>query len=244
MEAREVSGKTVEEAVDLALAEMKLGRADVEIEVLQEGKRGILGWGGEEARVRVTPLGSAATGEIVTESHGEAEQLRTEGGSASADIVGKEVAEELLRLMSVSATVELISPADGESPVMLNISGDDPGVLIGRRGRTLSALQYMVNFIASRKHKSDTRIIVDVAGYRQRRQDELKSMALRIADLVKSNRRSITLEPMLAWERRAVHLTLCQDEDISTGSIGYGDRRKVVISPRRRSSTRSSESIR
>ena len=93
----------------------------------------------------------------------------------------------------------------------------------------------MVNFIASRKHKSGVRVIVDVAGYRRRRQEELSNTALRIADMVKSKGRSIMLEPMLAWERRAVHITLRDDTDITTGSVGTGDRRKVVVSPKKRS---------
>ncbi len=80
--------------------------------------------------------------------------------------------------------------------------------------------------------------MVDVAGYRRRRQEELRNMAIRIADLVKTNRRSITLEPMGAWERRIVHLTLRDERDITTGSVGFGERRKVVISPKKQSETR------
>ena len=230
MEAREVSAKTVEEAVDLALDEMGLSRSQVEIQVLQEGKRGILGWGGEEALVKVIPLTSTGEGGAMD----DAKAMIADTDPGSSGITAKEVVEQLLALMQVSANVEVQQPETSESPLTLDITGDDPGILIGRRGQSLSALQYMVNFITSRKHKSGVRVIVDVAGYRKRRQDELQNMALRIADMVKSNGRSIMLEPMLAWERRAVHLTLRDNREISTGSVGSGDRRKVVVSLKKR----------
>lgn len=231
MEAREVSAKTVDEAVELALKEMGLSRSDVTIEVLQEGKRGLLGWGGEEAKVKVTPLAPIESEQPVQK---EPEQSASTTGTGTIDITAREVVEKLLALMEVPATVKVQMPDDGESPVTLEINGDDPGILIGRRGQSLSALQYMVNFIASRQHKSGVRVVIDVAGYRRRRQEELTNMALRIADLVKTKSRSITLEPMLAWERRAVHITLRDDTEITTGSVGFGDRRKVVVSPRKK----------
>ena len=216
MEALEVSAKNVEEAVELALNKLGLSRSEVEIEVLQEGKRGILGWGGEQAKVRVTPLTSAE-----------------EPGDVAA--IAKEVVEKLLFLMQVPATIQVMAVEDNESPLTIDISNGDLGILIGRRGQTLSALQYMVNFIASRKLKSGVRVIVDVAGYRKRRHEELQNLALRVAELVKSSRRSITLEPMPAVERRVIHLTLINDPEITTQSMGYGDSRKVIVSPKRQS---------
>lgn len=242
MEALEISGRSVEEAIEAALQKLGLPRSQVQIEVLQEARRGILGFGAGEARVRVTPLG-ASPAPVVTPAPEKAPAPvppppAPEGVAAAAGAVpsvAREVTEQLLALMKVSATVEVQSPAERESPEILNIVLDDPGMLIGRRGQTLSALQYLVNFIASRKLKGEVRTIIDVAGYRMRRQEDLKNMAIRIADLVRANRRSITLEPMLAWERRIVHLTLKDDPDVNTGSIGYGERRKVVISPKKRS---------
>jgi len=216
MEALEVSAKNIEEAVELALNKLGLSRSEVEIEVLQEGKRGILGWGGEQAKVRVTPLTSAE-----------------EPGDVAA--IAKEVVEKLLFLMQVPATIQVMAVEDNESPLTIDISDGDLGILIGRRGQTLSALQYMVNFIASRKLKSGVRVIVDVAGYRKRRHEELQNLALRVAELVKSSRRSITLEPMPAVERRVIHLTLRNDPEITTQSMGYGDSRKVIVSPKRQS---------
>lgn len=237
MEALEVSGKSVEEAIESALQKLGLSRSQVQIEVIQEARRGILGFGAGEARVRVTPLATAPTAPPVPEKVPASVSPVPTGGVAggSAPSVAREVTEQLLALMKVSARVEVQSPAERESPEILNIVLDDPGMLIGRRGQTLSALQYLVNFIASRKLKGEVHTVIDVAGYRMRRQEDLKNMAIRIADLVRTNRRSITLEPMLAWERRIVHLTLKDDPDVNTGSTGYGERRKVVISPKKRS---------
>ncbi|MCL0065442.1 protein jag [Dehalococcoidia bacterium] len=216
MEALEVSAKTVEEAVELALNEMNLARSEVEIEVLQEGKAGILGWRGEDARIRVTPLPSPE-----------------EGGDV--DAVAREVVEKLLSLMEVDATVQVVGGEDDQSPLSVDISNGDLGVLIGRRGQTLASLQYMVSIIIGRRLKSGVRVIVDVAGYRKRRDEELQNMTLRVAELVKSTRRSITLEPMPSMERRVVHLALRDDPDLATQSVGFGDSRKVVIYPKRQS---------
>jgi spoIIIJ-associated protein len=213
MEALEVSAKTVEEAVEIALNELNLTRSEVEIEVLQEGKTGILGWRAEDARVRVTPLPPPE-----------------EGGDIAA--VSREVVENLLFLMKVDATVQVAGGENG-LPLSIDISNGDLGILIGRRGQTLSALQYVVSIIIGRKLKSGMRVTIDVAGYRKRREEELQNLTLRVAELVKSTRRSITLEPMSAMERRVVHLALRDDPDLATQSVGFGDSRKVVIYPKR-----------
>jgi spoIIIJ-associated protein len=214
MEALEVSAKTVEEAVELALNELNLTRSEVEIEVLREGKVGILGWLGENAKVRVTPL-------LPTEDSGD------------IAIASREVVENLLSLMKVDATVQVAGGENDQSPLSIDISNGDLGILIGRRGQTLSALQYLVSIIIGRKLKSGARVTVDVAGYRKQREEELQNLTRRVAELVKSTRRSITLEPMPAMERRVIHLALRDDPDLATQSVGFGDSRKVVIYPKR-----------
>lgn len=213
MKALEVSAKTVEEAVELALNELKLTRSEVEIEVLQQGKAGILGWRGEDARVRVTPLLTVNSRDVAA--------------------VSREVMENLLFLMKVDATVQVAGGADDQLPLSIDISNGDPGILIGRRGQTLSALQYLVSIIIRRKLKRGVRVIIDVAGYRKRREEELQNLTQRVAELVKSTGRSITLEPMPAMERRVIHLALMDDPELATQSVGFGDSRKVVIYPKR-----------
>ena len=224
MEALEVSGKNVDEAVETALEQMGVTRDDVNIEIIHEARRSILGLGGEDALVRVTPIASSE------ERNGGAEPGVE---AAEASNIGQEVLNKLLELMDVEGEITMVTSDDQRTPPMLEIDTPNPGVLIGRRGQALSALQYMVNFIASRQLKSGVKVLVDVADYRKRRKDELESMAVRVAELVKTNRRSITLEPMGAWERRIIHLTLREERGISTGSTGFGERRKVVISPKK-----------
>jgi spoIIIJ-associated protein len=244
VESADVTGKTVEEAIEKALAELGLERTQVEVEVVREGRSGILGIGGEEARVIVRPKGEAAAVEgvepveAVEKAEPEERVEREEGeeaGEGDVDLA-VEVLEKLLELMEVDATVRVRqpeTPGDGASivKVVLDISGDDLGILIGRRGDTLASLQYLVNLIVGRKLKAKSAFGVDVAGYRRRREQSLKSLALHMAERVRTTKQIMTLEPMPPNERRIVHLALAQDESVITESIGEGENRKVVIRP-------------
>ena len=133
--------------------------------------------------------------------------------------------------MNIHATVQVRS----HSPLTLNIHGinENLGLLIGRRGETLAALQLLVNLIVSHRTKHRMRIIVDAENYRERREENLRSLALRVAQQVRNYRRSIALEAMPPHERRIVHIALSDSKDISTESIGEGDERRVVISLKR-----------
>ena len=220
MESVEANGKTVEEAIEKALTELGLERTQVEVEVVREGRGGILGIGGEDARVIVRP---------------KATEQRAEAGEEDIGLA-VEVLEKLLSLMGVEASVRVREPetlGDGSALVktVLDISGDDLGILIGRRGETLASLQYLVNLIIGRKLKAKSSFGVDVAGYRRRREESLKSLALHMAERVRSTHQVMTLEPMPPNERRIVHLTLAQDASVITESIGEGENRKVVIRP-------------
>jgi spoIIIJ-associated protein len=132
--------------------------------------------------------------------------------------------------MGMPANVSLAAKGSGDDEtISLDIVGEDLGILIGRRGETLSSLQYVVNLIASRHFKTRVRVVVDVEGYRQRRHESLRSLARRFADQVKSTGRSVTLEPMPASERRIIHLELRDNPHVTTQSIGEGESRKVAI---------------
>lgn len=218
MDGVEASGRTVEEAVQGALAQIGLDRSQVEVEVLSEGRAGIFGLGAEEARVVLHAVASAA---------------------ASPDLVeqSRQVLEELLRLLHVEATVTTRPPETpgdglGHVSVVLDVNGDDLGILIGRRGETLASLQYLVNLILSRRFQAKAAVGIDVAGYKRRREVALRGLAQRMAERVKSTGRSVTLEPMPAADRRIVHLALAQDPEVTTASIGDGEQRKVAISRR------------
>lgn len=207
MEELEISASTVEEAIREALEHLGVNREQVEIEILKKGKTGILGLKGGEAKIRVRLL---------------------EKRRPKTDIikVTQETLETLLKLMGITAKVQIFK---NDMPVSLNIEGDDLGVLIGRRGQTLACLQYIVRLIVAEQLKAWLPITIDVAGYKKRRRESLESLALRLAEKVKVTRRSMTLEPMPASERRIIHLTLANHPDVSTQSTGEGEERKVVI---------------
>ena len=212
MEELEVGAKTVDEAVEQALDKLGLDKSEIEVEIISKGKAGIFGFGSEEARVIV--------------------RRRTESADMDNAALGKDVLGELLVLMNVAAQVDVREDADEHTRVLLDVSGADLGILIGRRGDTLASLQYVVNLIASRKLKVNAGITVDVERYRERRYESLRNLATRIAGEVKSTDRSISLEPMPSNERRIVHLTLREHPDVSTQSVGHGEGRKVIISPK------------
>lgn len=219
MESVEASGKTVEEAIESALAQLGLDRSQVEVEVLSEGRSGILGIGGESARVLVRPAGAK----------------EVEGEDTDKAV---ETLKRLLEFMDIEAGVRVRppqTPGDGVGLVkaVLDVSGEDLGILIGRRGETLSCLQYMVNLMVSRQFKLRGTFGIDIEGYRRRREESLKGLALRMADRVRSTGHSVTLEPMPPNERRIVHLALAKDPTVITESVGEGDSRKVAITRRR-----------
>lgn len=212
MERVEISAKSEEEAVDIALAELGMSRSEVEVVVLKKGRGGLFGLGSEEVRVRVTPL------ELLSDEDVDV------GGMA------KGVLENLLDLTGITASVTLGMEGGGDQAVIaLDIEGEDLGVLIGRRGETLSSLQYSVNLIISRHLKSRVGVVVDVEGYRQRRYESLRLLARRMADQVRSTGRSVTLESMPASERRIIHIELRDSPYVITQSIGQGEGRKIAI---------------
>ena len=221
MESLEVSAKTVEEAIERGLQQLRLTREQVETVVLNKGRSGFLGMGAEEAVVRLTPLPPA----------------RDESDLPAA---AKAALEEILRRMKLKAHVELrtdVQQEEGESgvpPIALEVDGEDLGVLIGRRGETLAALQYILRLIVAHQEKARVPLTVDVEGYKQRRYGSLRELALRMAQQAVSTRQSRTLEPMPADERRIVHLALSVNPDVVTQSVGEGELRKVVIMPRKR----------
>jgi spoIIIJ-associated protein len=155
--------------------------------------------------------------------------------NASVEDVAVAALYTILAHMGVQAGIE-VHPAEGEEPLVLNIRGADErsasalSVLIGRRGETLAALQLLMHLVISKQADTRDRVIVDVEGYRQRREENLRSMAQRIADQVRDSGRSVMLEAMPPNERRIVHMALADFDDISTESEGEGDQRRVVVS--------------
>ncbi len=226
MKSLEVSGRTVEEAIQKALEQLDVSREEVEVTVVKEGKHGILGLGAEAAVVKVKPLAKVRPLEKVPPPAKVPDNIAE---------TAKGVLETLLEQMGITASVvaKTKPPIEGggeaSEVVALDVSGDDLGILIGRRGQTLSSLQYIVRLIAAHEAKARVPVVIDVEGYKQRRYEALQALAHHIAEQVKQKRRPFTLEPMMAYERRIIHLTLADDPDITTESVGEREERKVVI---------------
>jgi spoIIIJ-associated protein len=209
----EINARTVDEAVQNALEQLGVSQNEVEIDVVKKGRSGVLGVGAEEAIVKVKLLDKKKKDDIAGEA--------------------KTVLETLIDHLGITADVNIVEGSNGNQPITLNIQGDDLGVLIGRRGQALSSLQYVVKLIIAEKFKLWAQITVDIEGYKKRRYEALKNLALRVADQVKTSKRSMNLEPMPADERRVIHLALADNPDVSTHSIDYGERRKVVVQLRK-----------
>ncbi len=242
---------SVEDAIEGGLSELGLPREAVEVEVLDEGSRGLLGIGGRQARVRLTlKAPQPATPEAAQEKVESSEATPTlkdtavspeamEKGFASLDdnllFISRQTVAEILEKMKIQARVEArYGDPDEEDrrPVHIDIRGNDLGVLIGRRAEILNAMQYIVNLIVSKQVEYWVQIVIDVEGYRARRERQLRQMAQRMADqAIRTGRRQV-LEPMAAVERRIVHLELRNHPKVTTQSIGDEPSRKVTIVPK------------
>ena len=199
----EATGKTVDEAIEKALTELNSEKNEVEIEVLEEGNKGLLGiLGGRTARVRVS--------------------LKQQEQHAAVGFIG-----DVLESMGIDAQLEY---SESDEDITINITGKDSGIIIGRRGETLDALQYLASLVANKGTENYKRVIVDIENYREKRKDTLVKLANRLADQVSANKKSITLEPMNPFERRVIHSTLQDNARVKTYSIGEEPNRKVVIS--------------
>lgn len=236
MESLEVNARTVDEAIALALQQMGATRSEVEIEVIQQGRPGVFGVGSQEARVRITRLEPVTDDEEDEEEYLDDDELPV---SSEAAVSAREIVERLLEYMNLDADVVSVEPPTHGVPstsevISFDIQGDELGLLIGRRGSTLVALQYIVNLIGHQQLPPQTFVSLDVEGYRRRRYAALETLALRMADRVRQTGQPVVLEPMPPAERRVVHMTLQENPDVTTTSIGEGEQRKVTIVPRRR----------
>jgi spoIIIJ-associated protein len=240
----------VDEAIAQGLAELGMAKEAVDVEILDEGSRGLLGIGGRQARVRLTvklsqPETQASEAEKQEMPAASTQSRPAEAAEASeADFsvlddnllfVSRQTVADLLEKMKITARIEVRygePDEENQRPVLVDIHGDDLGVLIGRRAEILNSMQYLVNLIVSKQVEHWVQVVVDVQGYRARRERQLRQMAVRMADqAIKTGRRQV-LEPMTAAERRVVHLELRDHPNVSTQSIGEEPQRKVTIVPK------------
>jgi len=237
----EASGRDVEEAIAHGLAELGKTRDEVEIEVLSEGSRGLFGLGAEEARVQISVIEPKVVEEPVKKIRVEVEEEEKveepEAPSLEKDFqqTAKRSLEELVTRMGIRAQVVIRRKVDEEEElptVVLDIVGDDLGILIGRRGETLAALQYITRLVVGRKTRRWHPLVVDVEQYKVRRERSLRRLAERMAERVSFSQQTVALEAMPAYERRIVHLALRDYPTVTTKSVGEGDQRKVTIIPK------------
>ena len=213
MEEIEIVAATVEQAIEKAEAQLGLRREQFKVEVIREERAGVLGVGSREAVIRVIPITTP-------------ERACPEPVEGAVVEVAANVLDTLLELLGVTGQVEVLSD---EIPLSFDITGEDLGILIGRRGQTLAALEYITKLIVTRRLEAWLPLSVDVGGYKKRRYDSLQRLAMYLAEQVKAKRRAITMEPMPADERRIVHLALADNPDVTTHSISEGESRKVVV---------------
>jgi spoIIIJ-associated protein len=223
----EVVAKNETEAVEKALAEAGLEADDVETEVESLGKnsKGILGLMTAKENKYLVRISEKGEEEAAGET-GTSEEI----GSGSIREEAERLTRRVLELMGMSVDIEAVE--EDEETVGIELEGEDSAILIGRRGQTLDALQYWINIAVHRLMESPKRVVVDVEEYRVRRASELESLARRTAERVIERGASIALRPMSAYERRIIHVTLQENEEVETISEGQEPERKVLVVPK------------
>ena len=231
----EIIAPTVDEAVTRGAAELGVSPQRLLVEVLDEGGHGVLGMGARQARVRLTLLGSTVpVSPAPAEVEGEEDE---ELGPADRELeVSRDTVRELVGLMGLTARVTCrwgeAEDTNDPRPLLVDIRGDDLSLLIGRRGESLAALQYITRLIVGKEIGTYSPIVIDVEGYRARREKQLRQLARRMADQAIESGRTMTLEPMTPAERRIIHLELRDHPRVYTESVGEGEQRKVTVIPR------------
>lgn len=202
MDEIRISGKTVEEAIAAALAELGASKEEVSITVIDEGSKGFLGvFGGKDAVVLV-----------------------------KKNFNPERAAENFLREVFLSmGLIVKIETQLKDKHLLINLTGEDMGILIGKRGQTLDALQYLVNLVVNKNSNSYVSVMLDTENYRQRRKETLETLAFNLAKKVKHTKKNVVLEPMNPYERRIIHSSLQNDRFVTTYSEGEEPYRNVVI---------------
>lgn len=226
----EIISPSIEEAVSRGAAELGVPEDAVDVEVLDEGSKGFLGLGNRQARVRLT---------IRDDFEGQPKPVDrpgpelVDGEEDEALVVTRETVNELLQRMGIEAELSAYWGEKDENsrlvPLHVDIQGSDLSILIGRRGETLTSLQYITRLIVGKELKRPVGVVVDVEGYRSRREQQLRQLARRMASQAVERGKTMTLEPMPPNERRIIHIELRDHSQVYTESVGEGDRRKLTI---------------
>jgi spoIIIJ-associated protein len=232
MRSVETEGSTIDDAIARALELLRIERDRVDVEILENSSRGVLGFGGKPARIRATvrnPLSShEATAPVSQETAPSVEPPDPATVAAAVQSAGLALGEILARLGADPAS----GPVAGDDGIwQFSVPGEGAGLVIGRHGQTLDAIEYLLNRIASHASGAPIRIALDVQGYRERRQESLEQTARRAADKARKTGRPVSLNPMSPRDRRIVHLALSDERGVTSRSQGEGGFRRVVVVP-------------
>jgi spoIIIJ-associated protein len=227
METYEFEGKTTEEAIQNAARELNLPVEELNIDVIEPGSAGIFGLvGGRKAKIKVTLKTSSEPEEEEEEQKPETRKEEPQEGDVD---FARRTLEEILALIPLEATV---AASRGEGRITLMVQGDRSGLLIGRKGKTLDALQFLVNKIISKALDKKIDVVIDSENYRRRKEDSLTQLALKMGDKAKRIKKPVTTNPMNPHDRRLIHLALKDDPQLETRSRGEGLLKRVVIIPK------------
>lgn len=197
----EKTGKSVEEALRLALIDLEVTREEVDFEIIEEGSKGFLGFGAKEFKIKVSKKNTATD-------------------------VARNFLENVLKEMNIHAELDI---KQENETLSINMNGDDMAILIGKRGQTLDSLQYLISLVVNKGRDEYVRVVLDTENYRMKRKETLENLADKLAYKVKKTRKNVVLEPMNPYERRIIHSTLQNNPNVSTKSEGDEPYRKVVI---------------
>ena len=247
MQTLDFEGKTIDEAIERACNEWQVSRSKLNIEIIAEGSSGFLGLGSKKAKITASLLsleeelnGTAVTSEApqptktprksITSSSRNTVAASPETAANDGKVAAraKTILEGILGHMNLDCPVSIM---ETEDKIVLNITGNGDGLLIGRRGQNLDALQYIVNKAVHKSGNGRKMIIIDTESYRQRREESLTELAAKIGEKVKKTKKAVTLNYLNAHNRRIIHMALQDDLGITTKSRGEGEYRKIIIVP-------------
>ncbi len=239
MNSVEMSGKTVDLAIKSALEELNVDIDDVKIEIIDTPSKGVFGLGSKLAKVRVTvktdddeEIATSEETVVVKEASAPVKKtVKRETECTETDVNNAvEFLNGLFELAGIDVKAEgkIESFEEGDA-VSVDITGANTGLVIGKRGETITALQHLASLALARKNDKAPKVYLDSENYREKRIEALKALSNRVANNVVKSRRSFTFEPMTAYERRVIHATLQSNDKVTTYSVGQGIHRKVVV---------------
>lgn len=247
MRSIEKVGRTVDDAITEALIELGASTDEVNIEIISKGSKGLLGFGAKEAKVRVTLKENETKEEIEVEEIKEiipdkvSIEVEEELEDSDESVVtskeeiqniisnAERFLDKLLKQMNIECKIN--SEIINDSRVSISLEGKNMGIIIGKRGETLDAIQYLVNIVANKERKEYIKIMLDTENYRARREETLRRLAFKLSKKVQKSRKPIILEPMNPYDRRIIHSALQDSKFVKTHSEGKEPFRKVVITP-------------